>query len=493
MISKPDIEHQSLLYLVAQVSKITGKGVWRAPLIPGNTAPKFAKQKKDNYFCIKPSSRMKICVSPIQVKNDSYMAVRPETFDTSFPTLIRQVPRAWWNPDLRAWIAPSIVMLKGKTPKLRKPGAGGPANLAEQLNLPSLFGYFFGDEKSNKNTGQGSCEYKKTWEVPYTRLTLRFLAQYLPGIAHLTFTPDENIPEQSAYPVRQALPWKEGPVPAKYEAAVTALEEVLMLKRYSWRTIKAYKNCFRQFIKYYDDIKPSTITRRQIDEYLLYCIREKRITESYQNQIMSAIKMFFAEVVKQEHKVIGLFQPKRPQKIPQVLTEEEVVKLLTAIDNLKHRCILALIYSAGLRLGEVTNLRIGDIQPEGRRIFIRAAKGKKDRCSILSERVWGLLKEYMSIYQPVVWLFEGQTGDKYSERSVQAIFSAARERSKINPLATVHTLRHSFATHLLEKGVDLRYIQDLLGHESSKTTEIYTQITRKGLDKIKSPLDDLAF
>ena len=457
---------------------------------------------------------MKICVSSIQVKNDSYMAVRPESFDTSFPMLIRQVPRAWWNPDLHAWIAPregrtveALKRLFGTENLVFEKEHEAPAEIpadkiiisrhadkSDTLSIfvpPLLVPQHLATVKNIHVRRWNATQ--KTWEVPYTKLTLRFLAQYLPETAHLTFTPDDNIPEQSAFPVRQALPWKEGPVPAKYEAAVTALEEVLMLKRYSWRTIKAYKNCFRQFIRHYDEIKPSTITRRQIDEYLLYCIREKRITESYQNQILSAIKMFFAEVVKQEHKVIGLFQPKRPQKIPQVLTEEEVVKLLTAIDNLKHRCILALIYSAGLRLGEVTNLRIGDIQPEGRRIFIRAAKGKKDRCSILSERVWGLLKEYMSIYQPVVWLFEGQTGDKYSDRSVQAIFSAARERSKINPLATVHTLRHSFATHLLEKGVDLRYIQDLLGHESSKTTEIYTQITRKGLDKIKSPLDDLTF
>ena len=131
------------------------------------------------------------------------------------------------------------------------------------------------------------------------------------------------------------------------------------------------------------------------------------------------------------------------------------------------------------------------MQIEAHRIFIRDAKGKKDRCTILSPKLEVLLKQYMDIYKPIEWLFEGQTGGQYSERSVQSIFEDARRKSKINPLATTHTLRHSFATHLLEKGIDLRYIQELLGHASSKTTEIYTHITKKGFNTIKSPLDDL--
>ena len=152
---------------------------------------------------------------------------------------------------------------------------------------------------------------------------------------------------------------------------------------------------------------------------------------------------------------------------------------------------MMLIYSAGLRLGELTKLRLTDIQADEHRIFVRDGKGKKDRCTILAGKTETLLRSYLAFYRPVHWLFEGADGGAYSDRSVQAIFTKAKERSKINPLATVHTLRHSFATHLLEKGVDLRYIQDLLGHESSKTTEIYTHITKKSWDKIKSPLDDL--
>ncbi|MCO6489595.1 MAG: tyrosine-type recombinase/integrase [Phaeodactylibacter sp.] len=201
--------------------------------------------------------------------------------------------------------------------------------------------------------------------------------------------------------------------------------------------------------------------------------------------------MYFAEVAGQEEKVRRLILPKRAKKLPHVLTETEVARLIQATQNLKHRCILMLIYSGGLRLGELIQLRLADLEPEQNRLFVYGGKGKKDRCTLLSPKVWEHLQQYMEVYRPVDWVFEGQTGGRYSARSVQAIFSKAKERSGINPYATVHTLRHSFATHLLEKGVDLRYIQELLGHESSKTTEIYTHITHTGWAKVKSPIDDL--
>lgn len=329
------------------------------------------------------------------------------------------------------------------------------------------------------------------WELPNTKLTMRFLEKYLKEHLHWTFQPAmDKLPERlESAPTQQFLS-REGPK-AKYEAAVVALEQCLLLARYSHRTIKGYKHCFREFIRFYDAIKPTQITRPQIDQYIVYLITKHRISESYQNQYLSAIKFFYVNVAKQEEKVENLLRPKRPEKLPHVLTEEEVVRLLKAVDNPKHKLIMMLIYSAGLRLGEVINLRISDLQPVENRLFIRGAKGKKDRCSILSGKVCAILNDYLHLYSPAAWLFEGQTGGKYGERSVQHIFENARQKSNINPFATVHTLRHSFATHLLEKGVDLRYIQDLLGHESSKTTEIYTHITSKGIHKIKSPLDDL--
>ncbi len=443
---------------------------------------------------------------------------------------IRSVAGARWSPEHRCWHVPRTtgawaqlkalfgdvkvemtpaVDIPNEEPALAPAPKSPPSPLAGQfapdkitlLSLPESPGFMglhlpAGLVPAHLNTvknihGRRWDAELKVWMVPCTRLTLRFLEKYFPALLVWTFQPAEDLPERLDEPTKHARPAKPETAPAQYEEAVIALEQCLTLKRYSWRTVKGYKNCFRQFIRHYEGTKPSQLSRKQIDDYVAGLIREKHISESHQNQILSAIKLFYAEVVGQEDKVTNLIRPKRAQKLPHVLTETEVTRLLQATTNLKHRCILMLIYSAGLRLGEALNLKIADLQPENHRIFIRDGKGKKDRCSILSEKVFAKLSEYFDLYQPVEWVFEGDQGGRYSARSVQKIFTRAKEQSKINPYATVHTLRHSFATHLLEKGVDLRYIQDLLGHESSKTTEIYTHITRKGMDKIRSPLDDL--
>ncbi len=186
-----------------------------------------------------------------------------------------------------------------------------------------------------------------------------------------------------------------------------------------------------------------------------------------------------------------LERPLKAQKLPTVLSEREVAAILKAIDNLKHRTMLQLIYAAGLRRSELVNLKTNDIDRQRKVINIRGAKGKKDRITLLSEKFIVLLEAYLREYAPKMWLFEGAGGEQYSASSLQKVFTAALQKSGVTKEATLHTLRHSFATHLLEKGTDLRYIQALLGHNSSKTTEIYTHVTTKGIDKITSPLDDL--
>ena len=183
-------------------------------------------------------------------------------------------------------------------------------------------------------------------------------------------------------------------------------------------------------------------------------------------------------------------RPFQDKKLPSVLSIEEVKSIIESIDNLKHKCIIQLIYSAGLRISELTNLKIKDIDKNRKQIFVRGGKGKKDRQTVLSEKILEQLRKYYIQYQPKEYLFEGQLGGAYSERSIQQIFQEALRNANVKKHATVHSLRHSFATHLLEAGTDLRYIQSLLGHSSSKTTEVYTHITTKGFDKIKSPLDN---
>lgn len=189
--------------------------------------------------------------------------------------------------------------------------------------------------------------------------------------------------------------------------------------------------------------------------------------------MINAIKFYYEKVLGQQRKFYEL-RPKKPQQLPLVFTETEIVLLLKPVDNLKHKCILMLIYSAGLRLGELTQLRIDDINTAQKSVFVKAGKGKKDRRTLLSDKMILFLNRYLKEYKPQYWLFEGMDGGQYSPRSVQAIFRRAVRAAGVNPYATVHTLRHSFATHLLEQGTDLRYIQELLGHNSVKTTEIYT-------------------
>ncbi len=469
-----------------------------------------------------------VTVSPMLLQNESRIRVNLP-YDQALIQKIRSVPGARWSALHRCWHVPKTAEAWRQLRELfdpieivDAPEPGAPV-LPAQAPLPKmppspLAGQFPPDKitlllltdepecmglhlpagmvpahlATVKNIhGRRWDAEQKIWRLPYTKLTLRFLEKYFPGLLEWRFEPSADIPERLAESPVHKRQVKAEVVPAKYEEAVTTLEQCLILKRYSWRTVKAYKNCFRQFIRHYDEIKPSQLTRKQIDEYVAGLIREKKISESHQNQILSAIKMFYAEVVKQEEKVMNLIRPKRAEKLPHVLSESEVTRLLQVTTNLKHRCLLMLIYSAGLRLGEVINLKIADLQPESHRIFIRGGKGKKDRCSILSEKVFVLLSEYFDLYKPVEWVFEGDNGGQYAERSVQNVFTRSKNMAGINPYSTTHTLRHSFATHLLEKGVDLRYIQELLGHESSKTTEIYTHITKIGMDKIRSPLDNL--
>ena len=265
---------------------------------------------------------------------------------------------------------------------------------------------------------------------------------------------------------------------------------LLRLKNYSSGTISTYNYCFEKFLDHFKSKNISELTKDQITEFL-YIESQKGLSYGYQNQIINAIKFYYEKVLGRKKEFYDIPRAKRPHKLPVVFSEEEIVILLGQVKNLKHKCILYLIYSGGLRISEAVKMKISDIDSTRNIIVIRGGKGKKDRTTLLSQKVLELLRQYYKEYRPKEYLFEGETGGQYSVKSIQNIFNKALESSGIKKNATVHTLRHSFATHLLERGTDLRYIQDLLGHESSKTTEIYTHITKKGKDKIASPLDNL--
>lgn len=220
------------------------------------------------------------------------------------------------------------------------------------------------------------------------------------------------------------------------------------------------------------------------------------MSASYQNQAINAIKFYFEKVRGGQRKFYNIDRPQREKILPQVCSEEEIVSIFKATENLKHRTILMTIYSAGLRISELINLKIAHIDSHRMQIRVVQSKGKKDRYTLLSHKNLKLLREYMRAYKPHEYLFEGQASTRqlpipYTSRSIQAFLKESVRKAGITKNVTAHTLRHSFATHLLDHGTDLRYIQSLLGHESSKTTEIYTHITTKGFDQIVSPLDQL--
>ena len=263
-------------------------------------------------------------------------------------------------------------------------------------------------------------------------------------------------------------------------------------KRYSESTIGTYTDALKIFLKYYHNKPIHEITNDDVIEFNNKYILANNLSSSFQNQVVNAIKLFFKIVQNANIQMELIHRPKRSHVLPNVLSKEDVKKILEAHSNIKHKVMLSLIYACGLRRGELLNMKPNHIDSERGLIIIKEAKGKKDRIAPISERMIGLLREYYKAHKPKTWLFEGQiAGEKYSEESLQNVLKQALAKVKITKPVTLHWLRHSYATHLLESGTDLRYIQELLGHKSSRTTEIYTHVSIKSIQKIKSPFDDL--
>jgi len=263
----------------------------------------------------------------------------------------------------------------------------------------------------------------------------------------------------------------------------------LKLKGYSPKTIKAYLGHLKRF-KGFINLNWDHVKEGDINNYILFLLDIREVSHSFVNQAVSAIKFMMLEVLNKPSIAIGIPRPKKENKLPIILSQEEIFNILKSITNKKHKAIIALIYSAGLRIGEVVKLKPQDIDSDRMLIKVYQGKGRKDRYTLLSQIALDVLREYYKEYQPKYWLFPGGKPESHlTSRSVQRVFKSACKQAKINKSVTVHSLRHSFATHLLENGVDLRYIQKLLGHSSSKTTEIYTHVSRKSIRNIESPLD----
>lgn len=327
-----------------------------------------------------------------------------------------------------------------------------PYNLAYIAKIKTIEGYKWHPDE-------------KYWSVPYDNNVLERLLFIFRG---------ERIEVEPALHAREE-PFED-------------LHKELVARKYSPKTVKAYIYYNKEFLRFAGKIVKE-ITNEDVRNYLFHLADKKRASTSSLNIAISALRFYYGEILKRNF-VYEIKRPHKDKKLPVVLSREEISRMLPSIANIKHKAILMLIYSAGLRVSEVVRLKLGDIDAHRKLIHVKGGKGRKDRYTILSDVAMETVRIYINAYNPEDWLFPGRENRWHiTTRTVQRIFEDAIQKAGIGKDVGVHSLRHSFATHLLESGVDLRYIQELLGHKSSKTTEIYTFVSNKELCKIKSPLD----
>jgi integrase/recombinase XerD len=278
------------------------------------------------------------------------------------------------------------------------------------------------------------------------------------------------------------------------EEAMEGIENVrryLEENRYSNNTVEAYISLLELFFKFYSNMGPEDISEGDISDFFHDFVFANKYSSSYQNQVISAIKLFYSLNGNGKINVMKLGRPRKGRSLPKVFSKEEVKRILNSAHNTKHRLLLWMIYSCGLRRSEVTNIRLRDLDRERRILNIIEGKGMVDRIVPVPDKLWEKIDDYTESYHPVIYLFEGQSGGRYSSESVYRVFKEALRKAGIDKEVGVHSLRHSYATHLHESGLDIRYIQELLGHKSTRTTEIYTHVSRRNLAVIRSPIEDL--
>lgn len=351
--------------------------------------------------------------------------------------------------------------------------------LVQHRNTSRIAVYFSPDELLLKRVraieGARWSQTLRAWHVPDTADNRKTFG--LPTEDPITASPPKTI---------------EKPLPGPMQLlAIEAYTETLRLLHYSPNTIKNYRDHFIPFLVYFNDMKPSQIKRDQIIDYLVAHRNKESWSATEQNQKINAIKFFYEKVLHRSREVYELPRARKEFSLPTVFSEDEIKQLLLATDNMKHRMMLCLGYAAGLRVSEIVNMTPGDIDSQRMVITIRQSKGRKDRQVMLGIKLLTMLREYHMAYKPRKWLFEGQGGEQYSARSVQLVLQQAKRKAGIKKKGSVHALRHSFATHLLEAGTDLVSIKELLGHVSLSTTNIYTHVSRRNLMQISSPIDKL--
>lgn len=339
---------------------------------------------------------------------------------------------------------------------------------------------------------------EKFWTVPKTQESLKTLRERLadhqlmindPELQRLIPTaplPDHD--RRSGPADRRQTP--RTPATDRRGADIPAyFARQLRIRNYKPRTIKLYKNILLDFHRYFSGKSLKDLAKDHIDLYLAFLVEQHGVSASRIAQVTSALKFLYNDLLGRKEIMINVKYPRMDKQIPKVLNREDVLRITESIHNPKHKLIISLLYAAGLRISEVARLRVRDIDLLNLTLFVRGGKGHKDRLSIFSAKLVDLLKKFMENKQAAGFLFPGTVREGHiAERTIQNIFEHALKESNIRKNATCHTLRHSFATHLLESGVDLRYIQELLGHASVQTTQIYTHVRNPAKSRILSPL-----
>lgn len=356
---------------------------------------------------------------------------------------------------------------------------------------------------------------RKKWHLPVSMDSVRELVRHTRGVAEINIDqvsdrlmkmekPDDGGPQDGMNKI-EALAFDPftGEQPADKGLSVLSEEnreamkqymQVLIIKAYSPKTVKTYRNEFRRFLLTLKHIAASSLNAKHIMRYMEYCAKEEKLAENTLHSRLNAIKFYYEQILEQDKILWEIPRAKRPFLLPKVLSEAELKRMFASVKNIKHKAILFTAYSAGLRVSEVVRLRVQDIDSERMQIFVQRAKGKKDRVVKLSVLLLDVLRQYMKIHEPrpVYYLFgNGDDDVPYAERSAQAVFQQAKKMAGISKEVGFHSLRHSFATHLLEKGIDVKYIKEVLGHFDIRTTERYLHVSRESLVNIISPLDTL--
>lgn len=326
---------------------------------------------------------------------------------------------------------------------------------------------------------------RKAWILPYREDTLNQLQDIFQYEAHLDVTHFRRIgPEE--------LPALLPHLNLELEIEIQKFGEYMENRRYAESTVKTYSQSLGLFFRFLENKNPEEINSEDLENFHQNYILKRKYSVSFQSQVINAVKLYFSTRQKRTLDPIEIKRPKKPRLLPHVLSKEEVKAILQAHKNSKHRTMLSLIYACGLRRSELLGLQLGDVDSKRGLLRINQGKGAKDRVIPISEKTIEMLRAYYKLEKPKVYLFEGEKeSEPYSEGSLQKVLKSALIKAKIKKPVTLHWLRHSYATHLLESGTDLRYIQELLGHSSSKTTEIYTHVSQKSLQKVRSPFDDL--